>query len=43
MDNKMELTEFEFPDEVGTKNPPEEKVNKAAARRPMMLLAITIG
>ena len=31
MANKMELTEFEFPDEVGTKNPPEEKVNKAAA------------
>lgn len=31
MANKMELTEFEFPDEVGTKAPPEEKVNKAAA------------
>jgi hypothetical protein len=31
MANKMELTEFEFPDEVGTKTPPEEKVNKAAA------------
>lgn len=31
MANKMELTEFEFPDEAGTKTPPEEKVNKAAA------------
>jgi len=31
MVNKMELTEFEFPDEVGTKTPLEEKVNKAAA------------
>lgn len=31
MANKMELTEFEFPDEAGTKAPPEEKVNKAAA------------
>jgi hypothetical protein len=31
MANKMELTEFEFPDEAGTKAKPEEKVNKAAA------------
>lgn len=31
MANKMELTEFEFPDEVGEKAKPEEKVNKAAA------------
>lgn len=31
MANKMEMTEFEFPDEVETKAKSEEKVNKAAA------------